>query len=221
MDGMITTCNCALCDKSFAIVGDSDEHIIPNSIGGRRKIRSFICTGCNSRAGETWDAEIWRQFCHIASMHDTERDRGDIPSIPVKTASGKQLKLLPDGSLTPHRVIFEKVPNPQGQGFLISSAVRTMEEAKKMVKSVAAKHLGVNVQEVLSKVQSNLGQFPAEINRSLAPLEDPNIQGCVVAEKAAKSVADVLMSLPGPSVLLPRSNHHDRSSEGSLRMPRN
>ena len=30
-----------------------------------------------------------------------------------------------------------------------------MEEAKKMVKSVAAKHPGVNVQEVLSKVQSN------------------------------------------------------------------
>jgi hypothetical protein len=152
---MATTCNCALCDKPFAIVGDSDEHIIPNSIGGRRKIRSFICTGCNSRTGETWDAELWRQFCHIASMHGTERERGDFPAIPVKTASGKQLKLLPDGSLTPHSVTFEKVPNPQGQGFLITAAVRTMEEAEKMVKSVAAKHPEVDVEEVLSKVQSN------------------------------------------------------------------
>lgn len=155
MDRITTTCNCALCNKPFAIAGNSDEHIIPNSIGGRRKIRSFICTGCNSRAGETWDAEIWRQFCHIASMHGTERERGDIPAIPVKTASGKQLKLLPDGSLTPQRVTFEKVPNPQGQGFLISAAVRTMEEAEKMVKSLASKHPGVNVQEVLSKVQAN------------------------------------------------------------------
>ena len=155
MDKMTTTCNCALCDKPFAIVGDSDEHIIPNSIGGRRKIRSFICRSCNSRAGETWDAEIWRQFCHIASMHGTERERGDIPAIPVKTTSGKELKLLPDGSLTPRRVIFDKVPNPQGQGFLISAAVSTMKEAEKMLKSVAAKHPEVNVQEVLSKIQSN------------------------------------------------------------------
>jgi len=137
------------------MVGDSDEHIIPNSIGGRRKIRSFLCVRCNSRAGETWDAEIWRQFCHIASMHGTERERGDIPAIPVKTVSGMQLKLLPDGSLTPQKIIFEKVSDPQGQGFRISAAVRTMDEAEKMVKSVAAKHPGVDVQEVLSKIQPN------------------------------------------------------------------
>lgn len=152
---MTTRSNCALCDKPFATVGDSDEHIIPNSIGGRRKIRSFICVGCNSRTGETWDAEIWRQFCHVASMHGIERERGGIPAISVKTASGKQLKLLPDGSLTPQRIAFEKVPNPQGQGFLVSAAVRTMEEAEEMVKSLAAKHPGVNVPEVLSKVQAN------------------------------------------------------------------
>ena len=145
---------CALCDKPFAVVGDSDEHIIPNSIGGRRKIRSFICVGCNSRTGETWDAQIWRQFCQIASMHGTERERGDIPAITVKTASGKQLKLLPDGSLTPERIIFEKVPNPQGQGFRINAAVRTMEEAEKMAKSVAAKYPEVNPQEILSGVQA-------------------------------------------------------------------
>jgi hypothetical protein len=152
---MTTACNCALCEKPFSIVGDSDEHIIPNSIGGRRKIRSFICTGCNCRAGETWDAEIWRQFCLIASMHGIERERGDIPAIPVRTAAGKQLKLLPDGSLTLRKIIFEKVPHSQGGGSVINAAVRTMEEAKSMAKSVAANYPSVNVQEVLSKVRSN------------------------------------------------------------------
>ncbi|VWD45875.1 hypothetical protein BLA18112_07121 [Burkholderia lata] len=155
MDEAITTFNCTLCDRPFTHVGNSDEHIVPNSIGGRRKIRSFICVNCNSRTGETWDAEIWRQFCHVALMHGVERERGDVPAVPVKTASGRQLKLLPNGNLTPQRISFEKVPNPQGQGFRISAAVRTMDEAEKMVKSMAAKYPELDVQEVLSQVQSN------------------------------------------------------------------
>lgn len=49
------------------------------------------------------------------------------------------------------------MPNAQGQGFVINASVRTMEEAEKMMKSVAAKHPEVNVQEVLSRVQPNSG----------------------------------------------------------------
>jgi len=153
MDSTSIPSNCALCDKPIAVVGDSDEHIIPNSIGGRRKIRGFICKSCNSKTGDGWDAELWRQFQHIALMHGIERDRGDVPAIPVQTGSGKQLMLLPDGSLMPRRITFEKVLNPDGNGFLINATVRTADEAEDMIKNLAAKHPEIDVEAVLSGVQ--------------------------------------------------------------------
>ncbi|HDR9354306.1 TPA: HNH endonuclease [Burkholderia vietnamiensis] len=151
---MTTTYNCALCNQPLSIVGNSGEHIVPNSIGGRRKVRGFICKGCNSRTGDGWDAELWRQFQHIALMHGVERDRGNVPAIPVQTGVGTQLMLLPDGSLMPRRIAFEKVANPAGKGFLIKATVRTAEEAEEMVRNLAAKHPEINVEEVLSTLQA-------------------------------------------------------------------
>lgn len=151
---MSTTCNCALCNEPFSIVGNSGEHIVPNSIGGHRKVRGFICKDCNSRTGDRWDAELWRQFQHIALMHGIERDRGNVPAIPVQTSSGKQLMLLPDGSLMPRRITFEKVANPAGKGFLINATVRTAQEAEEMVKNLAAKHPEIDVEAVLSTLQA-------------------------------------------------------------------
>lgn len=156
MDSTSTQTVCALCDEPIALKGDSGEHIIPNSIGGRRKVWGFICKDCNSRTGESWDAEIWRQFSHIASMHGIDRERGEVPAIPVKTVSGKQLMLLPDGSLMPQRIAFAKVPNPEGKGFLINATVRTSDEAEEMVRSLAAKHPEINVEEMLSSLKPSL-----------------------------------------------------------------
>ena len=32
-----------MCGGLFGEVDDSEEHIIPNAIGGRRKVRGFLC----------------------------------------------------------------------------------------------------------------------------------------------------------------------------------
>ncbi|MDR6419884.1 hypothetical protein J2801_002135 [Paraburkholderia phenoliruptrix] len=146
---------CALCEDPIALRGDSGEHIIPNSIGGRRRIWGFICKDCNSRAGDSWDAELWRQFSHIASMHGIDRERGEIPAIPVKTVSGKQLVLLPDGSLMPQRISFAKVSNPEGKGFLINATVRTSHEAEDMVRGLAARYPEINAEEMLSSLKAS------------------------------------------------------------------
>ncbi|MFK4447479.1 hypothetical protein ABH944_007783 [Caballeronia udeis] len=146
---------CALCDDPIALKGDSGEHIIPNSIGGRRKVWGFVCRDCNSRAGDSWDVEIWRQFSHIALMHGVDRDRGEVPAVLVKTVSGKQLMLLPDGSLMPQKITFEKVPHAQGKGFLINATVRNTQEAGQMVRNLAAKHPEINVEEMLSNLKSS------------------------------------------------------------------
>ncbi|MFM0058699.1 HNH endonuclease [Paraburkholderia phytofirmans] len=139
---------CALCDNPIALKGDSGEHIIPNSIGGRRKIWGFICRDCNSRAGDSWDAEIWRQFSHVAMMHGVERDRGEPPSIKVQTVDGSRYLLLPDGSMTVEHPTFSAEPGEQGTN--INVTARDAKEAQRMAKQIANKHPQLDLQSLLA-----------------------------------------------------------------------
>lgn len=147
MDTNASLNNCALCDNPFAVAGDSGEHIIPNSIGGRRKIWGFICRGCNSSAGETWDAEIWKQFSHVAMMHGVARDRGDPPSIRIQTVDGNRYLLLPDGSMTIERPTYSAEQGEAGMNINISA--RDTKEARRMAKQVANKHPNLDVESLL------------------------------------------------------------------------
>ena len=46
---------CWLCDKELT---RNKEHVIPESMGGRKTVRGFICRCCNSRTGSEWDAAV-------------------------------------------------------------------------------------------------------------------------------------------------------------------
>lgn len=142
-----TSSTCALCDNPIGAADDSGEHIIPNSIGGRRKIRGFLCRGCNSKTGETWDAEIWKQFSHVAMMHGIERDRGEPPSIKIQTVDGNRYLLLPDGSMTIEHPKFSAEPGEQGPN--INVVARDEKEARRMAKQIANKHPGIELQSLL------------------------------------------------------------------------
>ena len=54
--------NCALCDIIITNENDTKEHIVPNAIGGRKKIKGFICRACNSTSGDSWDKELAKQL---------------------------------------------------------------------------------------------------------------------------------------------------------------
>lgn len=49
---------CVLCDEVISEKNMTAEHIIPNAIGGRKKVSGFICRDCNSRTGTEWDANL-------------------------------------------------------------------------------------------------------------------------------------------------------------------
>ena len=38
---------CVLCESQITDGNDSRKHLIPNAIGGRRKVRGFLCNICN------------------------------------------------------------------------------------------------------------------------------------------------------------------------------
>ena len=53
---------CALCQTPLTKANRTKEHIIPNAIGGRKKVRNFICKRCNDETGEKWNSALTRQL---------------------------------------------------------------------------------------------------------------------------------------------------------------
>ena len=53
---------CVLCGTP--LVGDArtKEHVVPASLGGRRRTVKALCRQCNSTSGHAWDAELERQL---------------------------------------------------------------------------------------------------------------------------------------------------------------
>ena len=94
---------CALCSELLADGDDSREHIIPNAIGGRRKIEGFLCRKCNSKTGQEWDSELARQLNPISNLLGIKRERGSPPTIVVDTLGGRRLRHESDGRMTRDR----------------------------------------------------------------------------------------------------------------------
>jgi hypothetical protein len=147
---MATANRCVLCDCAIDDNNDSEEHVIPNSIGGRLKVRGFICRDCNSRTGETWDATLSQQlnfFCHFFGV---VRERGVPGPQPIETTAGEQLLMQLGGGFKMKDPIFRTVQTETGKQFQIKA--RDRDEAARILKGLARKYPSqVDVEAELAK----------------------------------------------------------------------
>ena len=95
--------HCFFCGVSLTNETSSNEHIIPNSIGGRKKTRNFICKQCNNTFGETWDNELARQTNFFMVLINGKRERGSIPKERVSTLGGQEFFYDATGELSPDK----------------------------------------------------------------------------------------------------------------------
>ena len=91
--------NCVLCGASIDVSNDTEEHIIPNAIGGRRKVTGFICKPCNDTTGNSWDAALAKEAQSLCLLLQVKRERGETPSQKLTTIGGKDILLNPDGGM--------------------------------------------------------------------------------------------------------------------------
>lgn len=76
---------CFFCDEELNENTLSKEHIIKNSIGGKRTAKNFICKKCNEKTGQEWDYLIDKDFGEILSvLFQIKRDRGKIKPMKVE-----------------------------------------------------------------------------------------------------------------------------------------
>lgn len=141
-----------LCGIDITSENDTEEHIIPNSIGGRKKVKGFICNECNNRTGETWDTEIAKQLNPLSLYFRISRERGNAPSQIFDTTGDSALTLNHDGSLSLSKPSYSesKIDN----GVNISIKDRDIKEAKKMLQGVKRKYPNINLEETLEKAES-------------------------------------------------------------------
>ena len=69
---------CSICNELLTDENDSNEHVIPNALGGRRVVRGFLCRPCNNRAGNEWDAPLVTALQHFSILLGVRRDRGSV-----------------------------------------------------------------------------------------------------------------------------------------------
>lgn len=82
--------NCYLCGQTLTDCNSSEEHIIPNAIGGKLKAK-ILCKDCNSKFGNTIDSKLAESLLSFSNWLNVDRTRGQTPdlnctvdNIPVK-----------------------------------------------------------------------------------------------------------------------------------------
>ncbi len=92
---------CALCDEKFVSTNNSREHVIAQAIGGRKKVKGFLCKDCNSRCGHTWDTELAEQLNCLSLFFAVDRQCGATPPQKFDTVGGRSVVLTENGIRLP------------------------------------------------------------------------------------------------------------------------
>jgi hypothetical protein len=144
---------CVLCENTITAETDSEEHLIPNALGGRKKVSGFLCSDCNSRTGDSWDAALAAQLLPLCLLMDISRERGEPPTLRVETTAGERLTIGPNGSLSLSSPEFVATPLPSG-GTQYQIKPRTMAEAaRRIVTDLKRKHPEIDVEATLASAQ--------------------------------------------------------------------
>lgn len=161
-----TEYHCAPCDVLLTPENNSAEHLIPNGIGGQKKIRNVLCVDRNSRTGMEWDADVTRQLNSLNLILAVKRDRGSVQAQDFTTASGKTMRIHADGHLTyaPEAPVMTQTDN----GKQVHMRVGTMEQAKTFLQGQKRKYPQLDVEAILPnlKIERTYGYEPLLMEQS-------------------------------------------------------
>src|ERR1700749_3061633 len=87
--------HCYFCKTELLGNNISKEHILPNAIGGRLTSNQLMCRDCNSKYGDSIDAEFCNQFLSLSSMLQIKKQRGEIVTLKnLSTKSGEKYNIV-------------------------------------------------------------------------------------------------------------------------------
>lgn len=143
---------CYLCDDNFTEENTSKEHILLNAIGGHLKPSDLLCKPCNSKFGETADAELAKQLTFLSSFLQIKRDKGI--NQPIKggtTKDGTKYDLINGGKPTPAKPTFEETEENGQVNFEITA--RSEVEMMTMLKGLKKKYPQIDLTNIKKNFQ--------------------------------------------------------------------
>ena len=153
-----------MCDIEITDKNDTKEHIIPNAIGGRRKVSGFICDDCNNKSGSNWEAELAKQLNPLSLLFDVKRERGKAPSQVFEMLSGEKIKLHNNGEMEQALSTYKK-----NQAGGVHMTVGNQKEAKKRIKDIKKKRPEANI-DFQMKHETHYPSEPINIDLSFGGL---------------------------------------------------
>lgn len=153
--------HCVICDELISSSNESDEHLVLNALGGRRRIRGFLCKQCNSDTGAEWDAPLAKQLAPFCVLLGIRRSRGRVQPVefdmiqmswpdfvsdflgPVPGAISRQnilqkVRVYPGGRIEYATPTFSS--KQVGDATHIHFTTRTVREMKQRMKELKRKH---------------------------------------------------------------------------------
>lgn len=67
---------CYVCQSEITRKNESEEHIIPNSIGGKITSKKLLCQNCNNSFGTKYEGNFSRQLEFLSNRLPIKKDRG-------------------------------------------------------------------------------------------------------------------------------------------------
>lgn len=139
---------CYYCNHLIADDNRSQEHIIPNAIGGRQKSEALLCEVCNQLLGRTIDAELAKQFESLVVLLCLERDRKKDNIIRNLVASDGKRYHLADGR---NPVIVRPVIVEHENGVQIR--VRDEKQLMQVIAGLQRKHPNLDLTGLSEKIK--------------------------------------------------------------------
>jgi len=176
---------CFFCGAPLEGKNKTSEHILPNSIGGRRKVDTFICRSCNNSFGEGCDAELAKQFNFLSMLLDIKRETGKVQREKLTAKDGKQYWVSPGGDveLVPTAPIRTPLPNGKIE---ISATVSSEEQLEQLIQGLERRHKGIRQQIDESCIIRKKEYLDSPLGKKLS------IGGEELARSAAKSCLALL-----------------------------
>ncbi|MBR1090786.1 HNH endonuclease [Bradyrhizobium manausense] len=172
--------HCVRCDGVINDTNDSEEHVLPNSVGGHLKTRRFICVRCNNETGQTWDKELSEQLNFFCQFFGIIRERGEAPPQRIKTTAGEDFLMQAGGGYKLQKPVYREVPVENGKQIQIQA--RSMSEAAAMLRGAARKYPQIDANAELAKASTSY-TYPTGVFH-----HNPTLGGEIAGRSIVKTV---------------------------------
>ncbi len=194
MNSLIKIIKCTLCDCEITPTTDSREHIIPQSIGGRLKVKGFICKCCNNKTGDSWDASLATQLNFFNLLYGTNRENGDAPTQRVEIIGRGEHIFRADGNYDIHKPVYTVTEN--GSISQLSIQAKNHKQLKQQLARAKKQFPKLDVDQAFNQAKAEYDFSPKIIKTNFESIDD---------QKSGRSIIKSCLALAAYHGIKPQS----------------